>query len=234
MTHEKATAYLSKGRDKTRRPLKGRSSEMLSRPNGIAIKYHATDVVTLHPDGSATLQSGGYRTATTKERINEYSPARVHQAGGLWYMRDGSLFYDGITVDPDGKPLKPRPAAATEKRKRELDRLVSGYLRAVRNQIEQDRQVPAISLGDCIPCRMGPDNGHGCVDHILSHLRERYIHGSILWNALQGRGNPGFIWQWAGIEAAKGKALDSLIMALRAYLRNLKPALLEQMEHESR
>ena len=34
-------------------------------------RFFATDVVVLLPDGAAMLNTGGYRTKTTKERINE-------------------------------------------------------------------------------------------------------------------------------------------------------------------
>ena len=37
----------------------------------IAMQYRATDVVAAHRDGSITLDSGGWRTPTTKARINE-------------------------------------------------------------------------------------------------------------------------------------------------------------------
>lgn len=84
----------------------------------IAVSYHGTKVVTAHADGTFTLNSGGYRTPTTKDRINEYSPARVWQERGVWYLagrnQDGSLdwskagrvkFFDGIRVDASGVPV---------------------------------------------------------------------------------------------------------------------------------
>ena len=41
-----------------------------------AWRLHNTDVVTLK-DGEYTLDSGGRRTPTTKERINTFAPVRV-------------------------------------------------------------------------------------------------------------------------------------------------------------
>jgi hypothetical protein len=49
-----------------------------------AVRLHDTDVVTLHPDGSQTLNSGGWRTVTTKDRINAYSIAGVWSERGEW------------------------------------------------------------------------------------------------------------------------------------------------------
>lgn len=244
MTYDQATAYLNKGRAKNYRKLTGRSSDMRLLANGdIAIRYHNTDVVTLHADNSATLNSDGYRTMTTKARMNEYAPGRgISQTNGLWYMSDGSLYYDGITVDADGKPAKPRKPAGDEKTKRELDKLVREYVKAFRAQIEEDRALPQPSNGDCWFCSMTVESpakdagkslgeASGNVDHILSHLREKYIFGSILWRAVQRRGNPSFVWQYANCDAAKGDG-KFLMDDLRYYLRTLKPQLLEQMKAE--
>lgn len=72
---------------------------------GIAVRLHATDVVTIHPDGSYTLNTGGWWTVTTKERINAYSPARLSQRRGEWYLLTPAgevKYWDGVRVDGAG------------------------------------------------------------------------------------------------------------------------------------
>lgn len=69
----------------------------------IAVILHSTAVVVIHPDGTFTLDSGGWQTVTTKSRINEFSPAGLFQKKGTWYVADGSFdrlveFYDGMKV----------------------------------------------------------------------------------------------------------------------------------------
>jgi hypothetical protein len=49
-----------------------------SGPDAYAVRFHSTDVVTIHRDGTWTLRTGGWETVTTKARINDYSPARVY------------------------------------------------------------------------------------------------------------------------------------------------------------
>lgn len=44
------------------------------RGDSIALKLHDTDVVTYHPDGSITLDTGGWFTVTTKDRMNNAIP----------------------------------------------------------------------------------------------------------------------------------------------------------------
>lgn len=44
------------------------------RGDDIALRLHQTDVVTFHPDGSITLNTGGWYTVTTKDRMNNALP----------------------------------------------------------------------------------------------------------------------------------------------------------------
>ena len=50
------------------------------------ITLHSTIVVGAFADGSFMLNSGGYRTVTTKERLNRFSPVIVHQKKGEWLV----------------------------------------------------------------------------------------------------------------------------------------------------
>lgn len=93
------------------RDLAGRASRKVATatvirtlPDGIALRYHATDVITARHDGTVTLDSGGWRTATTKKRINAYLPAdwSLYQSDFAWFLRhlDGRVqpFADGVII----------------------------------------------------------------------------------------------------------------------------------------
>lgn len=74
-----------------------------------AVVLHGTTVVRVNADGTYTLNSGGYRTVTTKERINCFSPACLFQKDWAWYVRcdptrwqDRVPFRDGMRVNSDG------------------------------------------------------------------------------------------------------------------------------------
>jgi len=114
-SYESVMAYLEKGRNKEDRPLRGRATRAVRNPDGsVAVRYHDTDVVTFMPDGRTILWAGPYRTATTKERINEYMPAgfALFQENSAWIVsttpywnnpdRQEYLFADGLTIHPDG------------------------------------------------------------------------------------------------------------------------------------
>lgn len=49
------------------------------------IYLHGTRVVTISANGTYTVTTGGYKTETTKDRINEFSPARIFQKNGEWF-----------------------------------------------------------------------------------------------------------------------------------------------------
>ena len=69
------------------------------------IKLYATEILRFKGD-KIILSSGGYQTATTKRRINEFLPSnvRVYQKNGQWLISDERnygdtlAFYDGIEL----------------------------------------------------------------------------------------------------------------------------------------
>jgi hypothetical protein len=75
----------------------------------ISVVYYATKIVTAHPDGTFTLRTGGHRTVTTKERINQWSPAKVYAERKVWYVDNGGNpvpFVEGMRVDSKGRVVR--------------------------------------------------------------------------------------------------------------------------------
>lgn len=143
------------------------------------IRLHDTDIISFFEDGSYILNSGGWRTHTTKERINRFVPGlRLHQEKGIWYV-NGEVFYDGIHFTDDhvlkSNPI-PDPIKANAKIKRKIAKFVK--------QIDDIKEIPIPNAGDCWICSMfGPDKT--CLE---SHLDENYLHGSLIVNALRDKG----------------------------------------------
>ena len=85
------------------------SIRYVAHDGAIVYRHHFTDVVTLCPDGSEILNSGGWRTVTTKDRINRFSHARVRQRKGEWFVvgMNGNLvpFEDGMKIGNIGYPI---------------------------------------------------------------------------------------------------------------------------------
>ena len=76
-----------------------------------AVRLHATDVVTLHPDGSYTLDSGGWDTPTTKERINRFAPVAVWAEKRKWRIaprrEPGAADWNRAVAFQDGMRVLP-------------------------------------------------------------------------------------------------------------------------------
>lgn len=75
----------------------------------ISVRYHATNIVNVTEDGVITLNSGGYRTHTTKSRLNEIarlgqdgydSVFTVHQSNFEWFVNGDIPFTDGMKLIP--------------------------------------------------------------------------------------------------------------------------------------
>ena len=78
-------------------------------PDGtVSVRYHRTDVFSMSPDGTITLRSGGWRTVTTRRRINQAFkffgvPTVVYQHRFNWYLApydqgERIPFVDGMRI----------------------------------------------------------------------------------------------------------------------------------------
>jgi len=70
-----------------------------------AVRLHQTDVVTFYADGRIELNSGGWQTATTRDRIRACGVSIGTMDGVAsvtWHGRD-YVFRDGMTLYPDGR-----------------------------------------------------------------------------------------------------------------------------------
>lgn len=69
----------------------------------VIVRLHHTDILTVHPDDSFTLNTGGWETTTTKQRLNALLPRgyRIFSNSFKWYVSTPSgeiPFYDGMTL----------------------------------------------------------------------------------------------------------------------------------------
>jgi len=75
----------------------------VGRENGtVYVRLHSTKVVQIKSDGSVILNSGGWQTSTTKDRINQVLSALnksegVEQKKFEWFLGDKE-FEDGMKV----------------------------------------------------------------------------------------------------------------------------------------
>jgi hypothetical protein len=186
-----------------------------------AVRYHHTDVITETPEGKIILTSGGYRTPTTKERLN-YSPSlvKIWQDKGIWYCtklgqwEKSIMFYDGITFDKSGNLLSELQEPDFMRINR-IKKQISGYVKLITKD-----NLPLPESGDCWLCllrdtKTGESWGNSDNDHLQSHLDEGYLHGSLLVNAMREKG---YDDRQIGLHYSM-KLVDTFRRAVRSYLQ---------------
>ncbi len=96
------------------------------------IRLHNTDIVVFKENGDIVLNSGGWRTVTTKDRMNMYIPGRgISQKRGIWYI-DGKIYADGMTITKNGKYIGIGPdASEIYKVQKQIKKYVAGFTSAL-------------------------------------------------------------------------------------------------------
>lgn len=206
-----ADTFLSGGRSKSDRPI-ANNTRVVRRGDDIAVRLHATDVVTFGQDGAITLDSGGWRTMTTKDRMNACLPIgwsigsdrgrwSVYRHGGYpdYHYTKVCRYSDGITLRDGEWSGDPVDEVAEAKVQKAMEAYIRRYVRAL------GKGIPMPSGGDCWACCLyvteGPDTGKAAgdvgfaADHLLSHLEDDYHVPSLLINAFRERGYRE--WQYA-------------------------------------
>lgn len=98
MTHTEAVKMVKGISYRTRRKVGNNTYATIEYDNSVSIELHGTKVVVFYPNGLVKLNSGGWRTSTTKDRINKYSPVRVYQEKYQWFLSDGTPFEDNMVL----------------------------------------------------------------------------------------------------------------------------------------
>jgi hypothetical protein len=196
-------------------------------------RLHHTDIVRRLSNGSIVLHSGGWKTVTTKDRMNQCLPAGygISQTKGLWYVwkahnedRIEVPYYDGIVVPDCFNPTlgKHMEGVMLADKETKLRKQITKFV----NKLDKLRKLPEPNGGNCWLCCMRDQNGktwgdHSAGnDHILKHIKEGYLHGSLIYNALVWAGytNLSFIWQLGNTKLDRGEKPDIIKRALRRYL----------------
>ena len=193
----------------------------------IAVRLHKTDIILFKPNGAIELNSGGWKTVTTKARMNEFLPQQygIHQEKGVWYVSLNSnyskdlIFKDGLVLTSRTKPMNHKLIATREKRtKRETEHIRKYAKRFVDALFEG--KVPAPSGGDCWGCSMTYDKDRKDPEHFKKHLTEMYFVPTLLYHALEETGESDFVKSVVGTIWHGGTPSDYEIGIARERIEN--------------
>lgn len=101
MNYTEAVTMVRGKRNAKRRKVGNNTYAEILYDNSVGIMLHSTYVVKIHEDNTYTLQTGGWQTVTTKDRINQYSPVRVYQRKYEWFVKINGKeypFMEGMVV----------------------------------------------------------------------------------------------------------------------------------------
>jgi hypothetical protein len=157
----------------------------------IVVRLHQTNIVTYFPNGKVVLNSGNWRTVTTKARLNEFSPFNVFQNKGIWSVGfpgvgESVLFQDGLTYFKG----KFSNYAKSDNKETKLRKKIRDYSKLVVSKLP----LPLPSGQDCWFCGLRTEDGKPLgecshnTDHLISHIKEKYVVPSLVFNALKSAG----------------------------------------------
>lgn len=122
----------------------------------------------------------------------------------MWFVRhrkESVGYYDGMVL-PQGR-LPAELENDSQRGERELLALIDRYAQALSRYIDR-HGIPFPDRGDCWECSFrDTESGkvwgdiRGGSSHLLMHLKEQYVHGSLIYNALEnsGYGNPRLVME---------------------------------------
>src|SRR5260221_7675367 len=106
MNHHSAMSLLRTARSIDAGKPIDRNTRLMLRGTSVAVRLHNTDIVTYAENGTVTLNTGGWKTVTTKVRINDYSPFSVWSRKGCWFVNINGkefVFSDGMSITALGE-----------------------------------------------------------------------------------------------------------------------------------
>lgn len=159
------------------------------------VRYQDIDIVTKSlSNGHVILYSGGFRTMTTKENINRAMniwgiPVHITQSKSIWYVHnvigDRHAFYDNMELDEFGVVLDSKDKAVQNEAKH-YQKLIKEYMRELKRIHTEQGRYPEPGAGDCWLCMSGVP--YDFAEHVIQHLEEKYIQGSLILRALLNNG----------------------------------------------
>ncbi len=171
-------------------------------PGGLLeITLHKTVILRATPNGSLKLDSGGYKTVTTKDRLNEYLPAwyQIYQAGGVWHLvhflttyhyggeMEDFVFADGMVINAGFAEVHGAADQGEVQRLELLGQRINAYAKQYAAAMVRGKVHPAIA-GECVAC-LFPEQHQGQTRHLEEHIQDNLFVPAILKNAMEYKGN---------------------------------------------
>ena len=131
ITYEEAKSLFEHCRNQDRGHKLAHKTYIHMKGRSCAIRLHKTDIVIIRPDGTYRINTGGFRTTTTKRRMNSVLPCSIGLQHGVWCIGN-SFLQDGMLVDQSGAVIgKSIPAKDVVKIKRRVDKYCNQFIKLI-------------------------------------------------------------------------------------------------------
>jgi hypothetical protein len=169
-----------------------------------AIKYHDTEIVKYFPNEVIELNTDGWFTYSTRERMNAFQNRfQVYTNQRIMYLSyydKTYLYQDHMVLHPNGTvtindSIIPPITKQSLKKKVKLKSKVNDYVKQFMDKFF-NHEINRPSKGDCFYCQGMVDKAEvindnivikgKCDDgdHIISHIKQKYFVPTLLVNAL--------------------------------------------------
>lgn len=164
----------------------------------VRYRLHNTDIAVVESEG-VQLFTGGWKTKTSRDRINKILSSllfgiSVYQESGKWYLHCPTTtveFFEGIKVNRNGQVSESPKSAVREAAQVEIwMKKVNAWAKKIR---KDGPMLP--NGGDCWCCMFITNRVGGPAptieelkkdpDHLIQHLKENYLHGTLLVLAMK-------------------------------------------------
>jgi len=159
----------------------------------IYIQHFDTPILQFFKNGKVIYSTGGWKTKTTKDRLNAYGPLNIYANSGLWWVGD---FKNPIGVYKDGMAYHNGKLynTATKNEINKYNALKKESMEYMKNFIQAafNGEVAVDTHADCLYCQMGRFEPQE-TSHVISHIEEGYFVTSMLYHGLKITGTGPFL-----------------------------------------
>ncbi|OPZ85416.1 MAG: hypothetical protein BWY74_03921 [Firmicutes bacterium ADurb.Bin419] len=160
----------------------------------IYIQHFETPILQFFKNGKVIYSTEGWRTKTTKDRLNAYGPLNIYSNSGLWWVGD---YGDPMGVYKDGMIYHKGKLynTATKNEINRYNKLKKASLKYTRDFINAalNGELSSDLRGDCFYCQAGIFE-QGRTSHVISHIKENYFVPSMLYHGLNIAGAGPYIY----------------------------------------
>lgn len=233
MTYAEAKSKFDKCLNKDRGYKLAGNTRIQKRGHAFAIRLYDTDIVIIRPDGNYRLNSGGWRTMLTKDRMNSVLPCCIWQQNGVWHIGK-DMYEDGMLIGSNGKPfIKTASLDCVLKTRKIVDRRCTKFIKlAIASCACRDIGTLKSHRNMTVPIVANKGYAKKLWQIILESKAETMPKLVNLAVLDRGYGNPEFIWRLIESDCRRGIDSSWIKDSLRSFLRKRKPLMVDQIVNE--